>query len=218
MAPIRNPLLVGALLSHRSLPLSFFVPCSLEVTSGMLSRLFCVSLCEVPSQFCGGGHCPGPRISLLPALGLRREQARQGGREPEAAEEQDLRGCLTSRCWGGGGVLGTPRAPARGQHRPPGSGEPQMPGPGYAIRSHFLRASEPGVSERAQTDTRSPEVAHGSDAEAASVADCGVVSRRRGRSPRAARSRWQERAGLPFHRTGRCSGFAPTGTRCPLPP
>lgn len=114
--------------------------------------------------------------------------------------------------------MGTPRAPAGGQHRPPGSGEPQMPGPGDAIRSHFLRASEPGVSERAQTDTRSPEVAHGSDAEAASVADCGVVSRRRGRSPRAAGSRRQERAGLPFHRTGRCSGFAPTGTRCPLPP
>lgn len=113
VAPIRNPLLVGALLSHRSLPLSFFVPCSLEVTSGMLSRLFCVSLCKVPSQFCGGGHCPGPRISRLPALGLRREQARQGGREPEAAEEQDLRGCLTSRCWGAGG-LGHAPSPGRG--------------------------------------------------------------------------------------------------------
>lgn len=125
----------------------------------MFSRLFCVSLCKVPSQFCGGGHCSSPRISLLPALGLQREQSRQGGKEPEAAEEQDLLGCLTSRC-GGSWAYPEPRPGAAPASRVRGFSDvrPLSPSTGYSICSHFLRASEPGVFKRAQTDTRSPEM------------------------------------------------------------
>lgn len=51
----------GLSLFHRFLPLSFFVPCALEVTSGMFSWLFASPFAKCPHD-CG--------VSVLPAPGF----------------------------------------------------------------------------------------------------------------------------------------------------
>lgn len=51
VVPVRNLLFIGAFsLFNQFLPLSFFVPCTLEVTSGMLPG-FCIPPGKVPIHF-----------------------------------------------------------------------------------------------------------------------------------------------------------------------
>lgn len=120
--PIRKfPWCRGLSWSHQPLPLSVCVPCALEVTSGMFSQLFCISLCKVPSK------APW-RLPLPPAL-LSRSSLSQDfrGGEPE----------------GGRRGVGPPRPPAPPAPSGPGSLRCQGTLPSTGQRPDTLTSSRP---------------------------------------------------------------------------